>query len=109
MSLEGIEPSNEVVLGSIEGIPIGQGRAFEVGGRTIAVFRQRDGRLFATQSDCPHRRGPLAEGLVGSGKVICPLHSWKFDLETGASHGEACTITTYPVREIGGRVIVTLG
>jgi nitrite reductase (NADH) small subunit len=61
-------------LGSVQKIPLGQGRCYIVEGEEIAVFRQRDGRLFATQNRCPHRQGPLFEGVSGAGKVICPLH-----------------------------------
>lgn len=97
-----------VPLGPVEAIPLGQGRAYVVDGRAIAVFRQRDGQLFATQNACPHRGGPLADGIIGAGKVICPLHAWKFDLKTGACLGGAGTILTYAVREEGGRIILTL-
>lgn len=70
-------------LGSIEKIPIGQGACFIADDQEIAVFRPRDGRIFAVENRCPHRQGPLSEGIVGGGKVICPLHGHKFDLITG--------------------------
>jgi nitrite reductase (NADH) small subunit len=95
-------------LGSIEKIPLGQGRVFMIGGVDIAVFRQRDGRLFATQSRCPHRNGPLADGLVGGGKVVCPLHAKKFDLASGQCGEQDHCLTTYVVQEISGNIIVTL-
>ena len=57
-------------LGNIGRIPVGQGRCYVVGAEEIAVFRQRDGRLFATQNRCPHRQGPLSEGVMGGGQVI---------------------------------------
>lgn len=97
-----------VDLGPVDFIPLGEGRAYVVGGLTIAVFRQRDGRLFATDNPCPHRQGPLAYGMVGAGKVICPLHAWKFDLETGRCLNEEATIRTYPVHEVNGRIVVDL-
>jgi nitrite reductase (NADH) small subunit len=84
-------------LGSVDQIPLGEGRAFSVGGRRIAVFRTRDGRIFATQAECPHRGGPLADGLVGSATVVCPLHEWRFDLVTGATPNGACAIAVYPL------------
>src|SRR5688500_1303556 len=59
-----------VNLGSISRIPEGQGRCYVVGAEEIAIVRQRDGRLFATQNRCPHRQGPLAEGVMGGGQVI---------------------------------------
>lgn len=95
-------------LGSIESIPLGQGRVFMIGGVDIAVFRQRDGKLFATQSRCPHRNGPLADGLVGGGNVVCPLHAKKFDMTSGecAEHHEC--LKTYKVAEISGCIVITL-
>jgi nitrite reductase (NADH) small subunit len=72
-----------VRLGQAEAIPPGEGRAFVVAGEAVAVFRTRSGRLFATQAFCPHARGPLADGLIGSTTVLCPLHTFAFDLETG--------------------------
>ena len=97
-----------VDLGAVDFIPLGEGRAYAVASRTIAVFRQRDGRLFATDNHCPHRSGPLADGIVGAGTVICPLHAWKFDLATGRCLGEAVTLQTYPVRAVNGRTVVEI-
>lgn len=88
----------EVTLGPLEAIPEGEGRTFVVGERRIAVFRARDGALFATQAECPHKNGPLADGLLGAGTLICPLHSLKFDLATGRSLNGDCSLTTYPLR-----------
>ncbi len=98
-----------VDLGSVESLPLGEGRAYIVNDLTIAVFRQRDGRLFATDNQCPHRNGPLPDGIVGDGKVICPLHARKFDLTTGRCAGEDMAIRTYPVREVHGRLVVEIG
>jgi nitrite reductase (NADH) small subunit len=88
----------EVTLGSLHAIPEGEGRTYVVGPRRIAVFRARDGALFATQAECPHRQGPLADGLLGSGTLICPLHSLKFDLATGKAVNGDCSLKTYPLR-----------
>jgi len=98
-----------VDLGPLDFVPPGEGRAYVVNGLTIAVFRQRDNRLFATDNQCPHRSGPLADGIVGGGKVICPLHAWKFDLETGRCLGENVVIRTYPVQVVGGHIVVEVG
>ena len=88
----------ELTLGPVKAIPLGEGRVFDVGTRRLAVFRSRDGRVFATQAECPHRGGPLADGLVGGQTLICPLHSLKFDLETGRSTDGSCTLRTFPAR-----------
>ena len=98
-----------VSLGSAEKVPLGQGFCFIVGGEEIAVFRQRDGKLFATQNRCPHRQGPLAEGLLGAGKVICPLHAHKFDLCTGEGPGPQERLRTFEVREVKGELVLTVG
>jgi nitrite reductase (NADH) small subunit len=88
----------EVKLGSVDMIPKGEGRNFEVGEEKIAVFHTRTGEVFATQATCPHRNGPLADGLVGANTVICPLHTWKFDLSTGDSPSSDCKLKTFGIK-----------
>jgi nitrite reductase (NADH) small subunit len=84
-------------LGSIDRIPPGEGQTFVVAGREIAVFRARGSdEVHAIQARCPHKAGLLADGIVGDGKVICPMHSYKFDLATGTPLGNGChSLTTY--------------
>ena len=85
-------------LGSIERISPGEGRSFRIEGTTVAVFRTRKNEVFATQAICPHKGGPLADGIIGDGKVVCPLHAYKFQLATGAALGHTCgVLETYPV------------
>jgi nitrite reductase (NADH) small subunit len=88
----------EVTLGPVSDIPLGQGRNYDAAGERVAVFRTRTGEVFATQANCPHKNGPLADGLVGGGVVICPLHAWKFDLRSGEPVMGSCKLRTYPVR-----------
>jgi nitrite reductase (NADH) small subunit len=85
-------------LGPVSRIPPGEGRVYSVDGENIAVFRTRSGEVYAVQAACPHRGGPLADGLVGGTTLICPLHAWKFDLATGQALFGECGIKTYPVR-----------
>jgi nitrite reductase (NADH) small subunit len=75
----------------VEDVPMGEGRAVLVAGRRLAVFRAEDG-WFALDAACPHRGGPLADGIVASRTVICPLHERRFDLATGEerSSGSYC-------------------
>jgi nitrite reductase (NADH) small subunit len=87
-----------VDLGSVETIPLGEGRTCVVDGREIAVFRTREGEVLAVQARCPHRGGPLADGLVGNGVVVCPLHAHRFELRSGAPVGRECAaLATYEV------------
>ena len=88
----------EVSLGHADQIPMGEGRVFPVRGLEIAVFHTRAGAVYAVQAECPHRNGPLADGLVGGTTVMCPFHSRKFDLVTGAGQMGDCDIQTYPIR-----------
>ena len=99
----------EVTLGAVASIPPGEGRTFEVGTRRIAVFHTRKGEVFAAQAECPHRGGPLADGLLGGSTLVCPLHSWKFDLTTGQTANGECALETYPARvNSSGQVIIDL-
>ena len=99
----------EVTLSPLSAIPEGEGRTFDVGGQRLAVFRGRDGSVFATQAECPHKQGPLADGLLGGSVLICPLHALKFDLRTGKALNGDCSLRTYPAR-LGptGQVLVEL-
>jgi nitrite reductase (NADH) small subunit len=107
----GAHASREVNLGSLERIPVGEGRTFDLEGIQIAVFRPRSGAVFATQASCPHAGGPLADGFVGNGKVVCPFHAYRFDLATGCPDGNTCApLATYPAGVTSdGDIVVTLG
>lgn len=92
-------------LGPVDQIPVGEGRTFVVDGRQIAVFRLRDGSMRALDAVCPHRGGPLADGLVDAHVVICPLHGFTYDLATGCevANGGA-PVTAYRVHADDGTV-----
>ena len=90
-------------IGKLSQIPPGEGRNFEVGDLRIAVFHTRDGEVFATQADCPHKGGPLADGLTDGNSVVCPLHDRTYDFHTGA--GPDCSIQVYPARVGEGETI----
>ena len=99
----------EIALGPVIQIPPGEGRVFSVGSLEIAVFHTRAGQIYAVQAECPHRQGPLADGLLGGTTVICPFHARKFDLATGIGQQGDCNLQTYPVRlDSDGRVWLTV-
>jgi nitrite reductase (NADH) small subunit len=91
--------AKQVRLGRLSEIPRGEGRTFRVGIHRVAVFHSREGHTFATQAECPHKGGPLADGLVGGTTLICPLHEWTFDLRTGMAMNGTCGLRTYPVTQ----------
>ena len=91
-----------------ENIPPREGRAARVGDREIAIFNLGE-RFLALENRCPHEGGPLCDGIVAGTAVVCPLHAWKVDLETGTvvrpASDRAC-VATYPTRVEAGVVLV---
>ncbi len=71
----------------------------------VALFRTRDDQVFALRDSCPHRGGPLSQGIVHGTTVTCPLHNWKIDLASGEAQGpdEGCT-NSFPVKVEDGVV-----
>ncbi|MGY4645625.1 Rieske (2Fe-2S) protein [Cellulomonas sp. URHB0016] len=96
------------VLGPLADIPPGEGRAYAVAGRQVAVFRLRDGGVRALDAVCPHRGGPLADGQTDAEVVVCPLHAHVFDLGTGACRSGQDDVASYPVAVEDGQVVVLL-
>lgn len=83
-----------------QNIPLREGRSVKVAGREIAIFNLGD-RFLAIEARCPHKGGPLAEGIVTGTTVVCPLHAWKINLETGSiarSDTDPPCVTTYRTR-----------
>ncbi|MGK2881680.1 MAG: Rieske (2Fe-2S) protein [Mycobacterium sp.] len=88
--------SEPVAIGSVDEIPVGEGRTYAVEGEQIAVYRMRDGSLRALGAVCPHKGGPLADGLTDDDVVVCPLHGYTYDLRSGTEiSGSGMTICTH--------------
>jgi nitrite reductase/ring-hydroxylating ferredoxin subunit len=86
-----------ILIGDAAQIPKGEGRVFAAAGRHVAVFHTHAGEVFATQAECPHRQGPLADGLTGGTTLVCPLHDRAFDLRTGQGlNGEGASLEVFP-------------
>jgi nitrite reductase (NADH) small subunit len=93
----------------IENLPLREGRPVTIGNRELALFNLGD-RVLATDNACPHKGGPLCDGIVTGDSVVCPLHAWKVNLASGGVERPApdtsqC-VTTYPTRVEQGVVIV---
>ncbi len=95
---------------AITDIPLGEGREVMVGDVRIALFRSRTGAVFATQATCPHRQGPLADGIMSDSKVTCPMHDLLFDLVSGEAIDGLCDgIKTFDVElDPGGGVLLSM-
>ena len=94
-------------VGPLEGLPPRGARVVRVGGVDIAVFRTGEGRVFALRDQCPHRGGPLSQGIVHGERVTCPLHEWVIDLRSGNAVGAdtGCT-PAFATRVVDGRVAI---
>ena len=94
-----------------ENVPLREGRAVCIGTREIAIFNLGD-RFLATDNRCPHNGGPLCDGIVTGSSVVCPLHAWKVNLQSGCverpAHGKDHCVATYPTRIDDGVLVVGL-
>ncbi len=98
-----------VTICAVTDLPLGLGRAFQIGRRTLALFLTRQGGVHAIDNRCPHKDGPLADGMIADGAVVCPLHAFRFNLSSGACDQEGqCPVRTYPTHVENGMVIVDL-
>ncbi len=93
----------------LDDIPLLGARVVESPSGDIAVFRTADDRVFAVHDKCPHKGGPLSQGIVHGTLVSCPLHNWKIDLATGeaALPDIGCT-RRFEVRLDGRQVMLCL-
>ncbi len=94
-------------IGALDDVPLRGARLVKTRLGCVAVFRTGEAEVFAASNACPHKGGPLSEGIVHGRKVTCPLHNWVFDLETGEAQGaDDGRIDTYKVRVEDGRVLL---
>ncbi|WP_226781396.1 nitrite reductase small subunit NirD [Oceaniglobus trochenteri] len=97
---------NWIDIGALEDIPLRGARRIKTALGCVAVFRTGADEIFAASDSCPHRGGPLSEGIVHGQSVTCPLHNWVFDLNTGQAQGEDGRLDIFPVRIERGRVLI---
>ncbi|MAY32006.1 MAG: nitrite reductase small subunit NirD [Pseudomonadota bacterium] len=94
-------------IGHIDDIPLRGARIVKTAVGCVAVFRTAEEEVFAASNSCPHKGGPLSEGIVHGKSVTCPLHNWVFSLETGEAQGaDEGRIATYPIRLDAGRLLL---
>ena len=97
-------------IGAIADIPPRGARCVNTPQGKIGVFRTADDRIFALRDHCPHKGGPLSQGIVHGTAVTCPLHNWVISLETGKALGaDEGTVNTIPVKVEAGRIALALG
>ena len=99
-----------VTIGQLNDIPKQGARCVTVGELRIGLFRTDDDRVFALEDKCPHKNGPLTQGIVHDSCVTCPLHNWVISLETGSAQGaDEGETKTFPVRLDGDDVLLDIG
>ena len=99
---------NWVYVASTGDILPGSARIFrKQDGKEISIFHLTDGRVLALRNRCPHKGGPLSEGIVSNHYVFCPLHDWKINLEDGQVQApDTGCVKTFPVKVEGGKIFV---
>lgn len=100
--------NNWIEIGILDDIPKLGARVVETPECNIAVFRTGNDDLYAIRDECPHKQGPLSQGIVSGNRVACPLHDWKINLESGIAIApdEGC-VATYPVKLDGDRILLS--
>lgn len=101
--------TNWLEIGDLEDIPPRGARVVTTDHGDIAVFRTSDDRVFAVEDSCPHKKGPLSQGIVHGDRVTCPLHNWVINLADGTAVApdKGCAVH-YPVRVERGLISVDL-
>lgn len=94
-------------VGAVTDIPLRGARRVPTRDGDVAIFRTGDGQVFALMDRCPHKGGPLSNGIVHGHAVACPLHNWQISLATGhplgADAGKGCA-PTVPLQVREGRI-----
>jgi nitrite reductase (NADH) small subunit len=109
MTVEVQSPLAWVAIGALSDFRRRAARVVRAPGRDIAVFRTECDELFALENRCPHRGGPLSDGIVSGEAVACPLHNWVISLRTGlASAPDDGCVRTLPLRVENGQVLLGL-
>lgn len=94
-------------IGALDDVPRQGARVVKAPGGCIAVFRTTDDEVFALDDRCPHKGGPLSQGIVHGNSVTCPLHNMVISLDTGQAQGaDDGSVRTYALRVEGGRILI---
>lgn len=94
-------------IAALEEIPRQGARVVRTALGCVAVFRTAEDEVFALEDRCPHKGGPLSEGIVHGAGVTCPLHGWVFDMATGEAQGaDVGRVRSFAVRVEDGRILL---
>lgn len=99
--------SNWIDIAALNDVPPRGARVVKTRLGCVAIFRTAEDKVFAIDDACPHKKGPLSEGIVHGNAVTCPMHNWVIDLETGMAKGaDAGQVNTYEIKVEDGRILL---
>ena len=94
-------------IGLLSDIPVRGARVVKTAAGCIAVFRSAENEVYAIEDRCPHKGGPLSQGIVHGTSVTCPLHNWVFSLNTGEAQGaDVGSVRTFALRVENDRILL---
>ncbi len=98
-----------IEIGQVNDIPKLGARVVKTEQGNIGIFRTGEDEIFALRDECPHKGGPLSQGIVHGKKVTCPLHNWNINLDSGEAIApdEGCA-ASFPVRIEGTTIYLSL-
>lgn len=110
--MEQVEPETDdgfTQIALVEDMPPGTSQEIMINHHPVAVFHTRDDEWIATDGRCPHEQGPLVDCIIGNGRLTCPIHSYSFDIKTGAcDNPDIDPLRIYTIELRNGRVLVKL-
>jgi nitrite reductase (NADH) small subunit len=96
-------------IGSVESVPVRGARVVKTAAGSVAVFRTAEDEFYAIDDRCPHKGGPLSQGIVHGASVTCPLHNWVICLQSGAAQGaDSGSVKTYRIKVENARMLLDL-
>ncbi len=111
MANDVLTQSQWIEVCTVQDIPVLGSRVVERGsGDNVAIFRSSEDKVFALLDRCPHKGGPLSQGIVFGERVACPLHNWNIELVSGCAVApdSGCT-QSFPVKVERGKVFLDVG
>jgi len=94
---------------ALEDVPLQGSRMVKTNEGCLALFRTTAEEVYALDDKCPHKAGPLSQGMVAGNTITCPLHNWVFSMETGEALGaDEGRVKTTPTRIQNGRIELDL-
>ena len=100
---------NWIEVGKVEDVPKLGARVIKTDDGNIGLFRTAEDEIFALRDECPHKKGPLSQGIVHGKKVTCPLHNWNINLDSGeaVAPDEGCT-ASFPIKIEGSIIYIAI-